>query len=147
MFYGQDNINEIPKINTINAENIYKMYAHTSFSQYPDILSENIKYAYMTFFNCSNLSIMPNINLNNAINIQSMFDYCTNLENFGTQNLSHCEEADCLFEGCLKLKEVPNWNFTGSNVKNMTFLFCECSNLQYVNNLMNINIDTVEETL
>ena len=50
-----------------------------------------------------------------------------------------------MFSGCLSLKELNLSHFNGNNIKNMTYMFYECSSLNSLPNISNWNTVNVTD--
>lgn len=75
---------------------------------------------------------LNNLDTSKVASMDSMFFYCTNLEeldltNFNTSNV---ETMDNMFIGCSKLKSLDLSSFDTSKVKGMRWMFSGCSDLE-----------------
>jgi surface protein len=78
---------------------------------------------------------LDKFNTSKATNMEGMFQRCEeivnlNLSNFDTSNVN---DMSCMFNGCIKLKEIKGLNkFNTKNVDNMEAMFQYCENLEYL---------------
>ncbi len=90
------------------------------------------------FFGLSNLTIVPNMDTSNVIDMSYMFEECNNLmtvPNFDTSNVT---SMSSMFEYCQNLNTIPN--FDTSNVTDMVAMFDSCYNLNIIPNLDTSNV-------
>ena len=82
------------------------------------------------FYECYNLSNLPDIskwNTNNITDMSFMFYYCSNLSNLpdiSKWNTNNVTNMSSMFSGCSKLSNLPDiskWNT--KNVTNMSYIF------------------------
>lgn len=105
----------------------------------------SLSYLCCNMSNLSDISGLASWHVDNATNMESLFNRCTNLAdlspltNWNTGNITNMM---ALFYGCTNLADLSpltNWN-TG-NVTNMTGLFCNCTSLTDLSSLSNWNTE------
>ena len=107
---------------------------------YLDELSNTSKITNMSrmFYNCCNLTSIPNFDTSNVINVGSMFSQCYNLTTVPNLNTSSVTDMSNMFYFCYNLTTIPNFNI--SNVINMSSMFSQCKNLTDVPNFNTSNV-------
>ena len=92
--------------------------------------TENVIRTDYMFYNCSNLTTVPQLNTNKVTNMRSMFYNCGKLTTIPLLNTSNVNSMYQIFYNCKSLTTVPQLNT--SNVTDMASVFCNCSLLTTV---------------
>ena len=122
------NVNAIPKIN-LQKEGIKLAYG--TFREIPKWADfEGIINMEFMFQYCSNLQTIPMIDTSNVTNMTNMFQYCSNLQTIPMIDTSNVRDMRSMFYGCNNLQTIPLLNT--SNVTNMKTMFYNCNNLQTI---------------
>ena len=88
------------------------------------------------FYQCSNLTTIPELNTSNGTNFGSMFRQCSNLTTIPELNTSNGTYFGSMFYQCSNLTTIPELNT--SNGTRFNYMFRECSKLTTITSL-NIN--------
>lgn len=75
--------------------------------------TSNVTNMYDMFYNCQNLTSIPQLNTSNVTNMYGMFHNCQNLTSIPQFDTSNVENMNDMFYGCRKLKEI---HMTGMKV-------------------------------
>ena len=82
------------------------------------------------FYNCSKLTTIPPLNISNVTSVNNMFYNCNSLTTVPQLDTSNVTEMSKMFYGCSKLTTVPLYDT--SKVTRMEEMFWHCSDLQTV---------------
>ena len=139
LFFNTGKLSQIPNynFNTSNVINMYSMfYGCDNLINIPNFNTSNVKNMSYMFRGCYNLINIPNFDTSNVINMGSMFNSCRNLINIPNFNTSSVTDMSFMFLQCSNLINIPN--FDTSNVTNMSRMFYDCDNLSQasVNNIV-----------
>ena len=128
------------------------------------------------FNKCQNLKVikgLDQLNTNKVIDMEGIFQYCTELEyldlsNFDTSNVinmafmfNQCNNLKeikglnkfitnkvtnmkSMFNSCFKLEYIDLSNFDASKVTNMNYMFCECIKLRAIQGINTIHTNNVK---
>ena len=94
--------------------------------------NEDSSYLFYAYTNVEKISINGNLHTENATNMKSMFDKCSNLrdldvDKFDTSNVT---DMSWMFNKCINLTSLNISNFDTSSVTTMYAMFKGCSNLK-----------------
>ena len=96
------------------------------------------------FLSCSNITVVPELNIINAANIVYMFGNCTKLTSVLGLNTSKVTNMSDAFSSCTSLTAIPQWNT--SKVTNMNDTFRLCKNLISIPQLDTSNVTSMGST-
>lgn len=96
------------------------------------------------FLSCSNITVVPELNIINAANIVYMFGNCTKLTSVLGLNTSKVTNMSNAFSSCTSLTAIPQWNT--SKVTNMNDTFRLCKNLISIPQLDTSNVTSMSST-
>lgn len=118
--------------NNSTGNNVLKVVNFINFD------TSNISIIDQLFVRCSALTNMigfENLNFAKVIDMQQMFQGCTNLKKIIFKNtpLTKVRNMTGCFERCTSLTEIDLSMFTGENTTNITYLFTGCSSLMNIN--------------
>lgn len=133
LFCNCRNLTYISDIDLSNVTHYGNMFRNcTNLKRLPDMDMTNANNCANLFYNCRNLS---NINISNTSNIANAYNMFsrTNVSNMDGLDLGKAQFAQNLFEGCSNLVSANNINI--SNIDNPSFMFANCVNLKYIENL------------
>ena len=82
------------------------------------------------FYNCEQLTVLPQIDTSIASNMENMFSGCINLTSIPLLNTVGATKMSFMFSRCYNLKNIPLMNT--SNVKMMDGMFYGCINLKTI---------------
>ena len=145
MFLAQ---RKLQKINLLsfghNVEDTsYMFYQCKNLTIIPNFNTSNVKYMSNMFCHCENLITIPYFNTSNVINMSTMFQNCRNLTNIPNLNTINVVNMPYMFEICYNLTNVPLFNT--SNVINMGGMFRSCSKLTNVPNFNTSNVTNMSQ--
>ena len=105
-----------------------------------DINTSTAKNWYMSFYDCTNLTSLPDpfYDTSNAINMHHMLSYCENLTTIPNFDTSNVTDMCRMFSTCNNLTTIPN--FDTSNVTDMCEMFYMCNNLTTIPNFDTSNV-------
>ena len=113
---------------TKSAKYLFQNYKGTSVN---DLISysdtENVTDMSAMFFNCSNLTTIPQLDTSNAKNTYYMFSNCNNLISVPQLNTNKVSDMSNMFYNCSNLTTIPQLDT--SNGSNMGQMFYGCSKL------------------
>ena len=133
LFCNCINLTYISDIDLSNVTNYGNMFRNcTNLKRLPNMDMTNANNCANLFYNCTNLSNINISNTSNIVNAYNMFSR-TNVSNMDGLDLGNTQFAQNLFEGCSNLVSANNINI--SNINNPSFLFANCVNLKYIENL------------
>lgn len=149
----KDNI-ESPFLNDIDVSNItdfsYLFYNLTS--EYIDISNWNMENALTTYSMFNNCISVRTIELPNTIknvqNINCMFSYCKALNiisGIEDMNVSNVEFAIEAFENCRSLKHINISNWDVQKMKDMSYMFYNCINLETIGDISNWELNSIKD--
>ena len=98
--------------------------------------SANVTNMYYMFYDCSELTTIPQLDTSNVTNMSYMFSYCSKLTTIPQLDTSNVTNMSNMFIGCYKLTTIPQLDT--SNVTNMGYMFISCSKLEAIH-MTNIN--------
>lgn len=118
---------------------LFKDYKGTSVEgliSYSDTSGvENMRYM---FFNCSNLSTIPQLNTSNVTNMENMFSNCSSLTTIPQLDTSKVTSMESMFYKCENLTTISQLDT--SKVTNMRYMFRYCHVLTTIDiTHMNLN--------
>ena len=90
------------------------------------------------FFNCSNLTTIPQLNTSNVTNMSYMFSRCSNLINIPQIDTSSVTNMGNMFYQCTSLTTIPQLDT--SIVDNMNHMFYFCVSLTTIPQLNTIKV-------
>ena len=118
-------INVDVKIN-IQKEGI--KFSNSTFTKVPEWADfEGIIDINTMFNSCTNLRTIPLIDTSNVTNMSNMFNGCSSLQTIPHMDTSNVNNMSNMFYACQKLQTIPQFNT--SNVKDMSNTFAECYSL------------------
>lgn len=82
------------------------------------------------FYNCANLTTIPQLNTGKATSMNSMFCNCNSLTAVPLYNTSKVTNMSQMFWHCGSLQTIPAYDCT--NVTNMNNIFASCSSLKSI---------------
>lgn len=89
--------------------------------------TENVIDMYGMFWNCSNLTSIPQLNTSNVTKMSYMFFQSTSLTTIPQLNTSKCTNMEKMFYYCFELTTIPQLDT--SKCTNMNSMFNNCSKL------------------
>ena len=153
----------VPQDNTLKklldaTKSCYYLLAEYNGTSVDDLIqpndTENVTNMSYMFYNCANLTTVPQLNTGKATNMNSMFYQCNKLTTIPLLNTSKVTNMRSMFYNCNSLTTIPLLNtsnvtsvyqmfyncrslttvpqFNTSNVTDMASLFCNCSSLTTV---------------
>ena len=133
LFCNCRNLTYISDIDLSNVTNYGNMFRDcTNLKRLPNMDMTNANNCVNLFYNCTNLSNINISNTSNIVNAYNMFSR-TNVSNMDGLDLGNTQFAQNLFQGCSNLVSANNINI--SNIDKPSFLFADCVNLKYIENL------------
>lgn len=125
----------------------YYLFAHYSGTSVNDLISysdtsgvENMRYM---FFNCTNLSTIPQLNTSNVTNMENMFSNCSNLTTIPQLDTSKVTSMESMFYKCSNL--ITTSQLDTSKVTNMRYMFRYCYNLTTID-ISHMNLTSTSNT-
>lgn len=82
------------------------------------------------FYNCANLTTIPQLDTGNVTSMNSMFYNCNSLTTIPLYNTSKVTNMSQMFWHCSSLQTIPAYDCT--NVTNMNNIFASCSSLKSI---------------
>lgn len=82
------------------------------------------------FYNCSNLTTMPQLDMSNVSTVASMYYGCNKITSLPQLNIDNVKDAGSMCYGCSSLKGKISLSI--SNATNINSMFRECTNLEEV---------------
>ena len=125
MFYGCENLVEIPLFDTSNATDAASMFARTlKINTIPEFDMRNLIYA-SQMFDRSNIETAPQLNTISLQNADGMFQYCGNLKSVGKMDFSNVNSAILMFQVTNNIVNLGGFtglkiNFSISNLSKLT---------------------------
>ena len=113
-------------------------FGDTTLSILPELDTSNVINMSNMFNRCVNLTTVPNFDTHNVVSMNDMFYSCRNLTSIPNFNTSNVTSMANTFMSCLNLTTVPNLDT--SNVISTARMFCDCTNLTTVPNLDTSNV-------
>ncbi len=111
----------------------YEFYNQNNitYEQLAEILSyddtSEVTSMYGMFYNCENLTTIPQLNTSKVTSMNSMFYHCYALKTIPLIDTSKVTIMNSMFYGCTKLEEIGQLDT--SKVTNMSNMFYNCSSL------------------
>ena len=129
----------------INGQNLFKGCRITD-SQLEQILSydttSNVTNMNSMFYQCGNLTTIPQLDTSKVTNMNSMFYQCGNLTTIPQLNTSNVTGMNDMFYYCSNLTTIPQLNT--SKVTSMAYTFYSCSNLTTIPQLDTSKVTNME---
>ena len=124
--YRTVKVNIQPKI---NLQETGMKFAYSTITEVPKWADwDGITDMSYMFYECKNITYVPEINTSNVTNMYSMFSNCSSLETIPLLNTSNVTSMSFMFSYTRKLKTIPQINT--SNVTDMSYIFYSASSLQ-----------------
>lgn len=126
----------VPQDNTLKklldaTKNCYYLFQDYSGVSVDDLIqpndTENVTNMNYMFYNCSNLTTIPQLDTGKVSNMNSMFYNCGKLTTIPLLNTSNVTSVSGLFFGCNSLTTIPQLDT--SKVTNMKSMFFNCNKL------------------
>ena len=128
---------------TENVTNMsYMFYNCANLTAVPQLNTGKVTNMNSMFYHCDKLTTIPLLNTSNVTSMYQMFYNCGSLTTVPQLDTSNVTGMNSMFSGCPSLTAVPLFNT--SKVTNMSEMFWHCSNLQTVpafdcSNVTNMN--------
>ena len=101
---------------------------NSTFTEIPNIIDfSNVTDMSYMFYNCTNLTTIPELNTSNVTTMYYMFVNCSSLTTIPELDTSNVTTMYYTFYGCNRLTTIPELDT--SKVKNMHYMFYACTNL------------------
>ena len=100
--------------------------------------TENVINMQFMFNSCSNLTTIPQLNTSNATHMNGMFYNCQNLRTIPLLDTSNVIAMDSMFQSCQYLTSIPS--LSTFNVFSMTSMFNDCQVLSTIPLLYTSNV-------
>lgn len=116
---------------TKSTSRLFDEYKGTSVDElinYGD--TSNVLEMEFMFNYCTNLTSVPLLNTEKVTSMRGMFYGCTNLINIPLYDTSNVKDMNSIFAMCNKLTTIPS--FDVSNVNTFNSAFSQCSNLKSI---------------
>ena len=94
------------------------------------------------FYQCENLTSIPQLDTSKVTNMSSMFYYCTRLTTIPQIDTSKVTNMDSMFCHCQNLTTIPQLDT--SKVTNMPYMFLHCYNLTSIPLLDTSNVTNMQ---
>ena len=140
----------VPQDNTLKklldaTKNCYYLFQEYSGVSIDDLIqpndTENVTNMSDMFYNCNNLTTIPQLNTGKVTNMNSMFYNCSKLTTIPLLDTSNVINMSTMFFGCNSLTTIPQLNT--SNVTNMKNMFYNCNKLTTIPLLNTGNVTSV----
>ena len=95
--------------------------------------TENVTIMNYMFYNCSNLTTIPQLDTSKVTRMDYMFRDCSNLTTIPQLNTSKVTNMTGMFQNCSNLTTIPQLNT--SKVTTMNYMFSSCSKLTTISQL------------
>lgn len=116
---------------TENVTNMTNMFYNcANLTTIPQLDTSKVTNMNSMFYNCSKLTTIPPLNTSNVTSVYQMFYSCKSLTTVPQLNTSNITDMASMFYNCSSLTTVPLYNT--SKVTNMSQMFWHCNNLQTV---------------
>ena len=137
MFYGCQNLMEIPNLDLSNVTNTSQMfYGCYSMEKFPVFNIVSSTNAYRMFLQCKSLREIEITGTENVTNMEDMFMTCTSLTKVSGLSTDSATTTKELFSGCNKLYDVPQFNL--QNCTTSYYMFQGCSSIiRFDNGIIN----------
>lgn len=123
-------------------KNCYYLFQEYSGVSVDDLIqpndTENVTNMNNMFYNCANLTTIPQLNTGKVTTMNSMFYNCSKLTTIPLLNTSNVTNMSTMFFGCNSLTTIPQLN-TGK-VTNMKNMFYSCNSLTKIPQLDTSNV-------
>ena len=113
---------------TKSCYNLFCNYSGTSIEgliSYSD--TSEVTNMEMMFYNCSNLTTIPQFDTSKVINMRNIFNNCTSLITIPQLNTSNVESMAYMFTDCINLTTIPQLNTR--KVTDIYYMFGKCYKL------------------
>lgn len=134
MFRGCTNLPEIPEFSTENAENVsYLFEGCATITEVPELDVSKAIYVNSMFRGCKSLVDICDLDFSSATDeIYALFESCESMVEAPTmKNIkTSVKNISCLYQGCKKLKTIPDINAPGAT--SISALFKGCSVLEVI---------------
>lgn len=134
LFYNYKGISVDDLIQPNDTENVTDMngmfYDCANLTTIPQLNTGNVTNMYYMFYGCSSLASVPLLDTSNVTNMNSMFYECSLLTTVPLYNTSKVTNMSQMFCRCRNLQTVPAFDCT--NVTNMNNIFASCSSLKSI---------------
>lgn len=129
----------VPQDNTLKnlldaTKSCYYLFQEYSGASVDDLIqpndTENVTNMNNMFYNCANLTTIPQLNTGKVTNMSSMFYNCNSLTAVPLLDTSKVTNMSQMFWDCNNLQTIPAFDCT--NVTNMNNTFASCSSLKSV---------------
>ena len=128
--YTGPNIELLPNINIKNITSLRGLYYNSYMRYTSNFYTNNVKDISYMYYNCVDISSVPNYNFNNVENASYAFAYCNNMSSAQNWSLGKLQNASYMFFNCYNLKSVPAW--ATKNLTNTYSMFGGCNTLYNV---------------
>lgn len=105
--------------------------------------TENVTNMSYMFYNCANLTTVPQLDTSKVTNMGDMFYQCDRLTAIPLLNTSNVTSMSVMFYNCSNLTTVPQLNT--SNITDMASMFCNCNSLTAVPLLDTAKVKTMSQ--
>jgi hypothetical protein len=105
----------------------------------PQMDTSNVTNITGVFFDCNSLTTIPQMDTSNVTNMSYMFAYCYSLMTIPQLNTSNVVDMRDMFYKCNSLITIPQMDT--SNVTIMSDMFWECSSLENVGGFIGLKVD------
>lgn len=131
-------------INLLGAKNAYQFFAYCrSLKELPTVLNlSSVTQASAFFQECNMLQAIPNlVSTENITECWSMFNGCFKIKEIPAMSLKSAINTNTMFQNCKELEDVRKLSDLGTS-QNTSYMFRYCSNLKLVPNIMDMGSST-----
>lgn len=130
--YGGTSVDDLIQPN--DTENVttmeYMFYECSNLTTIPQLNTSKVTNMSNIFRNCTKLTTVPQLDTSNVTSMQNIFNGCNNLTTVPLLDTSKATNTASMFRYCYKLTTIPALNI--SNVTSTTSMFQDCSNLKSI---------------
>lgn len=127
-------LRRVPPIDTSRATSIANLFASCSnLVSYPDLITDICEDFSNSFQNGTFVTEPSLSSTANGKNFDYMYFQCANLSNIPNHNFSNAESFANTFNGCKSIREIGDLNLP--KVTNMTYAFANCSSILAISSI------------
>ena len=141
---GYSKFSEVPEYFDFNGvTDLSSMfYECRNLTSIPELDTSNVPDMSYMFYYCRSLTTIPKLDTSNVTNMKDMFYYCDNLETIPELNTSNVTNMEYIFANCQKLTTIPKLDT--SNVTTMYYMFYNCKSLKTIPELDTSNVTNMK---